>query len=213
MHDIMPCFNPKENDISLFLVLFERQGKTMNIPVENQVAQLIALLPPDIVELIAREPEEDAKKYEYVRAFLLQRFKLSAEKFRQLINKHQKASECELGHIKTKAAVVTNDPGRYVLGNKTAQLLKDKSFLNLEKINAIMTRSQTKRSSEEDRNKEAEMGQTEEMTHFEIVEEILPQDDEEYKKIKKLIKVNSMDFIESQHQSRDLAPLLSEEKK
>ncbi|GBM02454.1 hypothetical protein AVEN_76503-1 [Araneus ventricosus] len=48
--------------------------------------------------------------------------------------------KCELDHIKTKAAVVTNDPGRYVLGNKTAQLFKDKPFLNLEKINAVMTR-------------------------------------------------------------------------
>ncbi|GBM04338.1 hypothetical protein AVEN_146205-1 [Araneus ventricosus] len=65
----------------------------MNIPAENQVAQFISLLPPDIVQLIAREPEEDAKKYEYVKALLIQRFKLSAEKFRQLFNKHQKASE------------------------------------------------------------------------------------------------------------------------
>ncbi|GBM76855.1 hypothetical protein AVEN_3911-1 [Araneus ventricosus] len=65
----------------------------------------------------------------------------------------------ELGLIKTKTTVVTNDSGRYVLG-KTTQSLKDKPFLNLEKINAIMTRSQAKRFSEEDQNKEAEMEQT-----------------------------------------------------
>ncbi|GBL99457.1 hypothetical protein AVEN_68756-1 [Araneus ventricosus] len=93
MHDVIPRFNPKEDDVSLFLVLFERQDKIMNIPAENQVTQLISLLPPDIVQLIAREPEEDAKKFAYVKALLLQRFKLSAEKFRQLFNKHQKASE------------------------------------------------------------------------------------------------------------------------
>ncbi|GBN82008.1 hypothetical protein AVEN_180178-1 [Araneus ventricosus] len=87
MHDVMPRFNPKEDDVSLFLVLFERQARIMNIPAENQVAQLISLLPPDTVQLIAKEPEEDAKKYEYVKALLLQRFKLSAEKFRQLFNK------------------------------------------------------------------------------------------------------------------------------
>ncbi|GBM48753.1 hypothetical protein AVEN_193447-1 [Araneus ventricosus] len=68
MHDVMQRFNPKEDGISLFLVLFERQDKMMNIPAENQVAQLISLLPPDIVQLIAREPEEDAKKYEFVKA-------------------------------------------------------------------------------------------------------------------------------------------------
>ncbi|GBM81824.1 hypothetical protein AVEN_126698-1 [Araneus ventricosus] len=93
MHNLMPCFNPKEDDVSLFLVLFERQAKIMNIPAENQVTQLISLLTPDIVQLIAREPEEDAKKYEYVKSLLLQRFKLSAEKFQQLFNKHQKSSE------------------------------------------------------------------------------------------------------------------------
>ncbi|GBN72536.1 hypothetical protein AVEN_90095-1 [Araneus ventricosus] len=93
MHDVMPRLNPKEDDKSLFLVLFEREAKIMNIPAENQVAQLISLLSPYIVQLIAREPEEDAKKYEYVKALLLQGFKLSAEKFRQLFNKHQKASE------------------------------------------------------------------------------------------------------------------------
>ncbi|GBM94055.1 hypothetical protein AVEN_124556-1 [Araneus ventricosus] len=462
MHDVMPRFNPKEDDVSLFLVLFERQAKIMNILAENQVTQLISFLPPDIVQLIAREPEEDAKKFEYVKALLLQRFKLSAEKFRQLFNKHQKASEstwydfyyelknylegwlnglnvktfeqlkylmlvdqikkrtsmefkehfmdewttiilptemvkkiedfedvrktiksklfatqternnkgqfkpryenfskkiehshyskhsdkwndyrhqkdhrqredaqqrdrfpnknqdhsfderyrprcfecgsyshfkqqcprlksnekincvssnddlletytirglvngfempilrdtgatvdvisqkfvdyakmtgehvwvkyllndhlvclplaeveikCELGHIKTEAAVVTNDPGRYVLGNKTANLFKDKPFLKLEKINAVMTRSQRKRSTEEDQNKEAEIEQPEEMTHFEIDEEILPQADEEFKEIKQLVEVDSKEFFESQHQSRDLAPLLNEAK-
>ncbi|GBN50200.1 hypothetical protein AVEN_35355-1 [Araneus ventricosus] len=75
-----------------------------------------------------------------------------------------------------------------------------------------MTRSQAKRSSEEDRNQEAEMEQTEEMAHFETDEEILPQADEESKEIKKLIEVDSKEFIESQHQSRDLDPLLNEGK-
>ncbi|GBM65617.1 hypothetical protein AVEN_164723-1 [Araneus ventricosus] len=74
MQDVTRRFNPKEYNISLFLVLFERQAKIMNIPDENQVAQLISLVPPDIVQLIAREPEEDAKKYEYVKALLLQIF-------------------------------------------------------------------------------------------------------------------------------------------
>ncbi|GBN10429.1 hypothetical protein AVEN_190779-1 [Araneus ventricosus] len=120
--------------------------------------------------------------------------------------------KCELRHIKTKAAVVTIDPGRYVLGNKTGNLFKDKPFLKLEKINAVMKRSETKRSTEEDQNKEAEMEQPEEMTHFEIDEEILPQADEEFKEIKQLVEVDSKEFIESQHQSRDLAPLLNEAK-
>ncbi|GBM35626.1 hypothetical protein AVEN_244514-1 [Araneus ventricosus] len=86
MHDIMLRFNPKEDGIRLFLVLFERQAKIMNIPTENQVAQLISLLPPDIVQLIAREPEEDAKKYEYVKYLLLQRFKVLKNSDNYFIN-------------------------------------------------------------------------------------------------------------------------------
>ncbi|GBN72535.1 Retrovirus-related Pol polyprotein from transposon 412 [Araneus ventricosus] len=120
--------------------------------------------------------------------------------------------KCKLGHIKTKEAVVTNDPSRYVLGNKTANLFEDKPFLKLEKINAVMTRSQAKRSSEEDQNKEAEVEQPEDMTHFEIDEAILPQADEEYKEIKQLVEVDSKEFLESQHQRRGLAPLLNEAK-
>ncbi|GBM26384.1 hypothetical protein AVEN_239379-1 [Araneus ventricosus] len=88
----------------------------------------------------------------------------------------------------------------------------DKPFLKFEKINAVLTRSKAKRSSEEDQNKEAEMEQPEETTHFEIDEEILPQAHEEYKEIKKLVEVYSKEFIESQYESRDLAPLLNEAK-
>ncbi|KFM65211.1 Retrovirus-related Pol polyprotein from transposon 412, partial [Stegodyphus mimosarum] len=118
---------------------------------------------------------------------------------------------CELGHIKTKAAVVTNDPGRYVLGKKSAQLFKDKPFFNLEKVNAVLTRSQVKRSREEDRSRETEMEKLE-LSFIETDEDILPQADEEGKEIKKVINVNSKELIESQHQSRDLASLLSEAK-
>ncbi|GBM42727.1 hypothetical protein AVEN_219169-1 [Araneus ventricosus] len=92
---------------------------------------------------------------------------------------------CEFGHIETKDVVVTNDPGRYVSGNKAAQLFKDKPFLNLENANAVFARSQVKRSSEEDRNKNSEVEQPEKMSHIEIDEDILPQVDEEYMEIKK----------------------------
>ncbi|GBN82792.1 hypothetical protein AVEN_206964-1 [Araneus ventricosus] len=50
--------------------------------------------------------------------------------------------------------------------------------------------------SEEDQNKKTEMEQPEEITHFEIDEDILPQADEEYKEIKKLVEVDSKEFIE-----------------
>ncbi|GBM83634.1 hypothetical protein AVEN_73359-1 [Araneus ventricosus] len=55
--------------------------------------------------------------------------------------------------------------------------------------------------------------QLEETPHIEIDEDILPQADEEYKEIKKLIEVNSKEFIESQRPSEDFVPMLSEVQK
>ncbi|GFW77091.1 retrovirus-related Pol polyprotein from transposon 17.6 [Trichonephila clavipes] len=87
------AFKAKEDDISLFLVLFERQAKMNRISKENWVPQLISVLPPDIVNIIARESKELASYYDHVKALLLKRFKLSPEKFRQLFVKHQKNPE------------------------------------------------------------------------------------------------------------------------
>ncbi|GFW11152.1 retrovirus-related Pol polyprotein from transposon opus [Trichonephila clavipes] len=64
LHILIPKFDSKSDDISLFLISFER--------------------------LTAREPEKDAIDYEFVKKLLLQRFKSSHEKFRQLFVKHQK---------------------------------------------------------------------------------------------------------------------------
>ncbi|GFU03586.1 SCAN box domain-containing protein [Trichonephila clavipes] len=66
LHKLLPRFKAKEDDISLFLVLFERQAKMNRISKENWVPQLISVLPPDIVNIIARESEELASDYDHV---------------------------------------------------------------------------------------------------------------------------------------------------
>ncbi|GFW71894.1 retrovirus-related Pol polyprotein from transposon opus [Trichonephila clavipes] len=90
LHKLIPKFDSKFDDISLFLISFERQAKILNLPKICWVTHLISILPSEIVGLIAREPEKDAADYEFVKKLLLQRFKLSPEKFRQLFVKHQK---------------------------------------------------------------------------------------------------------------------------
>ncbi|GFU38285.1 retrovirus-related Pol polyprotein from transposon 412, partial [Nephila pilipes] len=77
-------------------------------------------------------------------------------------------------------------------------------------VNAVFIRSQTKRATEDQSTKE-EIEQPDEIKDFEIAEEVLLLADEDLS-IKKLIKVNSKEFIEAQHQSRELSPLLSESK-
>ncbi|GFU41433.1 retrovirus-related Pol polyprotein from transposon 17.6 [Trichonephila clavipes] len=66
LNRIIPRFNSKEDEMGLYLTIFERQVKLLNIPENTWTAYLIGSLPPDIVQLIARENEEDAQNYEKV---------------------------------------------------------------------------------------------------------------------------------------------------
>ena len=47
----------------------------------------------DIAKLIVKESADDAQNYDKVKEILLRRFKLSAEKFRQLFATHRKDPE------------------------------------------------------------------------------------------------------------------------
>ncbi|GFT51052.1 retrovirus-related Pol polyprotein from transposon 297 [Trichonephila clavipes] len=60
---IIPRFNSKENEMGLYLTIFERQA-FLNIPEKTWTAYLIGSLPPDIAQLIAREGEDDSQNYE-----------------------------------------------------------------------------------------------------------------------------------------------------
>ncbi|GFV00461.1 retrovirus-related Pol polyprotein from transposon 412 [Trichonephila clavipes] len=253
---LIPNFDPKQSDISLYLVIFERQAKRASIEKKEWVGQLLGLLPLEIVQFIAREPEEQAENYDYVKKLLLKRFKLSPEVFRQKFVQHQKKSDStwkdftfeitnyldewligleintfqdlkdlmvvdqlknapmlgsvngheidilrdtgatidlvcakyinpssfsgenvwvkqplspelvclplavveisgNFGTVQTKAAVCgnhLNQHGRYLLGNKTGELIKGNlgyNFLPVEILNAVQTRSQVKAAREE----------------------------------------------------------------
>ncbi|GFX67488.1 retrovirus-related Pol polyprotein from transposon 412 [Trichonephila clavipes] len=90
---LIPDFDPKQSDISLYLVIFELQAKRASIEKKEWVGQLLGLLPLEIVQFIAREPEEQAENYDYVKKLLLKRFKLSPEVFRQKFVQRQKKSD------------------------------------------------------------------------------------------------------------------------
>ncbi|GFY73561.1 uncharacterized protein TNIN_21641 [Trichonephila inaurata madagascariensis] len=87
---VLPTFISDKDDISLFLTMFERQMKLLNVPADFWVSHLIGILPSDIGRLIAREPEEMFKNYAHIRNIFLQRFKLTADRFRVLFCRHQK---------------------------------------------------------------------------------------------------------------------------
>ncbi|GFW53302.1 hypothetical protein TNCV_4075231 [Trichonephila clavipes] len=63
LHKLIPKFDSKSDDFSLFLISSERQAKILNLPKICSVTHLISILPSEIVSLIAREPEKDAADY------------------------------------------------------------------------------------------------------------------------------------------------------
>ncbi|GBM03861.1 hypothetical protein AVEN_231326-2 [Araneus ventricosus] len=89
----VPSFDSRNGDITLFLSLFERQAKRAQIDTKDWVSGLLMLMPSDIVQLIARESEENFDNYNYIKSVLLKRFKLSPEEFRRKFLHHQKYSE------------------------------------------------------------------------------------------------------------------------
>ncbi|GFW53139.1 uncharacterized protein TNCV_3293861 [Trichonephila clavipes] len=81
---------PKTTDVTIFLDLFERQLTLLKVPVPQWVVYLVGLLPTEVSNLIAKESVVDAPDYYKVKQILLKRFKLSAEKFRQMFSLHTK---------------------------------------------------------------------------------------------------------------------------
>ncbi|GBO01300.1 hypothetical protein AVEN_57544-1 [Araneus ventricosus] len=103
----VPSFDSRNGDITLFLSLFERQAKRAQIDAKDWVSGLLMLLPSDIVQLIARESEENFDNYNYIKGVLLKRFKLSPEEFRKKFLHHQKNSEKSCFE-KLKKLIITN---------------------------------------------------------------------------------------------------------
>ncbi|GFX62903.1 uncharacterized protein TNCV_1099961 [Trichonephila clavipes] len=75
-----------------FLALFERQMKLLDLGEDLWVSYLIGVLPSAVTSLIAREPEEKCRDYSHIRGMLLQWFKVTAEKFRELFSRHRRSA-------------------------------------------------------------------------------------------------------------------------
>ncbi|GFV82675.1 retrovirus-related Pol polyprotein from transposon opus [Trichonephila clavipes] len=93
LQKLMRTFDPKEGDISFYLILFERQARRVHIKEEDWITNLVGLLPLEMANLIAREPEEKANDYEHIKGMLLKRFKLSPEAFKVKFKRHCKSAE------------------------------------------------------------------------------------------------------------------------
>ncbi|GFX54251.1 retrovirus-related Pol polyprotein from transposon opus [Trichonephila clavipes] len=93
LQKLMRTFDPKAGDISFYLILFERQARRVHIRDEDWVTNVVGLLPLEMTNLIAREPEEKAKDYQHIKGMLLKRFKLSTESFKVKFKRYCKSAE------------------------------------------------------------------------------------------------------------------------
>ncbi|GBM42342.1 hypothetical protein AVEN_9140-1, partial [Araneus ventricosus] len=60
LQKVLQRFDSRTDDISLYLVVFERQANRLKINKADWVTQLMPLLPSDVVQIIAREPEKES---------------------------------------------------------------------------------------------------------------------------------------------------------
>ncbi|GFW44636.1 uncharacterized protein TNCV_4481811 [Trichonephila clavipes] len=90
LQKLLPIFDPKTTDITIYLNLFKRQLTFLKVPIQQWVVYLVDLLPTEVSNLITKESFADAQDYYKVKQILLKRFKLSAEKFRQMFSRHTK---------------------------------------------------------------------------------------------------------------------------
>ncbi|GFV95263.1 retrovirus-related Pol polyprotein from transposon 412 [Trichonephila clavipes] len=120
------------------------------------------------------------------------------------------------GTVQTKAAVCgnhLNQHGRYLLGNKTAELIKGNlgyNFLPVEILNAVQTRSQVKAAREERGidSGDAKKGEDEVIiVSSDAEDEILIPALQEYVPELALLRVTRENLIDAQKNSEEIKPL------
>ncbi|GFW76437.1 SCAN box domain-containing protein [Trichonephila clavipes] len=86
-------FDEKHDEISLYLINFERKAELAQVPKKDWVAYLLAVLPAELSNMLAREPTERANNYDFVRDLIVERYRLNSEKLKQCFYRHRKSAE------------------------------------------------------------------------------------------------------------------------
>ncbi|GFX19815.1 SCAN box domain-containing protein [Trichonephila clavipes] len=86
-------FDENHDEISLYLINFERKAELVQVSKKDWVAYLLAVLPAELSNMLAREPAERANNYDFVNDHLLKRYRLNRKKLKQYFYRHQKSAE------------------------------------------------------------------------------------------------------------------------
>ncbi|GFW22589.1 uncharacterized protein TNCV_1478861 [Trichonephila clavipes] len=76
-------FDEKHDKISLYLINFEKKAELAQVPKKDWVAYLLAVLPVELSNMLAREPTERANNYDFVKDLILKRYWLNSKKLKQ----------------------------------------------------------------------------------------------------------------------------------
>ncbi|GFX21005.1 SCAN box domain-containing protein [Trichonephila clavipes] len=67
-------FDEKHDEISLYLINFERKAELAQVLKKDWVAYLLAVLPAELSKMLAREPTERANNYDFVKDLILKSY-------------------------------------------------------------------------------------------------------------------------------------------
>ncbi|GFQ80944.1 SCAN box domain-containing protein [Trichonephila clavata] len=90
---ITPKFDEKHDEMGLYLINFERRAEMAQVPRMDWVAYLLAVLPSELSNILARESPSDACNYDFVKTLILRRYKLNSEKLKQCFYRHHKTTD------------------------------------------------------------------------------------------------------------------------
>ncbi|GFU56151.1 retrovirus-related Pol polyprotein from transposon 412 [Trichonephila clavipes] len=69
------------------------KAELAQVPKKDWVAYLLAVLPAELSNMLAREPTERANNYDFVKDLILKRYRLNSETLKQCFYRHQKSAE------------------------------------------------------------------------------------------------------------------------
>ncbi|GFX32898.1 SCAN box domain-containing protein [Trichonephila clavipes] len=71
----------------------KKKAELAQVPKKDWVAYLLAVLPAELSNMLAREPTKRANNYDFVKDLILKRYRLNSEKLKQCFYRHQKSAE------------------------------------------------------------------------------------------------------------------------
>ncbi|GFW94476.1 SCAN box domain-containing protein [Trichonephila clavipes] len=71
----------------------KEEGRISSSTKDGLGAYLLAVLPAELSNMLAREPTERANNYNFVKGLILKRYRLNSEKLKQCFYRHQKSTE------------------------------------------------------------------------------------------------------------------------